>query len=109
MHNFARFRQNKEVSLLPRGIIYLNKANKKAISAAIEESDLPMRIDRILIVDDDDALRRMLVDYLTSEGYTALGMRTVQQGQEAVRNDPFDLVIADLRLENGSGLDLLRQ
>jgi DNA-binding NtrC family response regulator len=68
-----------------------------------------MRVDRILIVDDDDALRRMLVDYLTSEGYTALGMRSAQQAAEVLRTDTFDLVIADLRLEDGSGLDLLRQ
>jgi two-component system response regulator AtoC len=68
-----------------------------------------MRTDRILIVDDDDALRRMLVEYLTSEGYTALGMRSIQQGEEALRTDSFDLVIADLRLEDGSGLDLLKQ
>jgi len=68
-----------------------------------------MRIDRILIVDDDDQLRRMLVDYLDSQGYTALGMRSVQQAREALRNDFFDLVIADLRLEDGSGLDFLRE
>jgi len=68
-----------------------------------------MRADRILIVDDDDALRRMLVDYLGTEGYTALGVRSVQQGAEALKTDTFDLVIADLRLEDGSGLDLLKQ
>jgi len=68
-----------------------------------------MRIDRILIIDDDDQLRRMLVDYLVSQGYTALGMRSNQQGREALRNDSFDLVIADLRLEDGSGLDFLRE
>src|ERR1700743_748313 len=68
-----------------------------------------MRTDRILIVDDDDDLRRMLVDYLTTEGYTALGVRSVQQGEEALKSDTFDLVIADLRLEDGTGLDLLKQ
>src|SRR5271156_5633029 len=68
-----------------------------------------MRIDRILIVDDDNALRRMLVDYLTTEGYTALGVRSIQQGEEALKTDTFDLVLADLRLEDGSGLDLLKQ
>jgi len=68
-----------------------------------------MRADRILIVDDDDALRRMLVDYLGTQGYTALGVRSVQQGEEALRTDTFDLVIADLRLEDGSGLELLKQ
>jgi DNA-binding NtrC family response regulator len=60
-------------------------------------------------VDDDDELRRMLVDYLTSEGYAALGTRSIQQGEEALRKDTFDLVIADLRLQDGNGLDLLRQ
>src|SRR5471032_1420256 len=68
-----------------------------------------MRADRILIVDDDDALRRMLVDYLGTQGHTALGVRSIQQGEEAMRTDTFDLVIADLRLEDGSGLDLLKQ
>ena len=68
-----------------------------------------MRIERILIVDDDDALRRMLVDYLTGEGYVPLGTRSVMQALEALRAESFDLVIADLRLEDGSGLDLLRQ
>src|ERR1700722_17593807 len=68
-----------------------------------------MRAERILIVDDDDALRRMLVDYLGTQGYTALGVRSVQQGAEALRTDTFDLVLSDLRLEDGSGLDLLRQ
>jgi DNA-binding NtrC family response regulator len=51
----------------------------------------------------------MLVDYLGSQGYTALGVRSIQQGAEALRTDTFDLVIADLRLEDGSGLDLLKQ
>ena len=68
-----------------------------------------MRADVFLIVDDDDALRRMLVDYLTTQGYTALGVRSMQQGEEALRTDAFDLVLADLRLEDGSGLDLLKQ
>ena len=68
-----------------------------------------MRIDRILIVDDEDEVRRMLVDYLTTQGYTALGVRSFLQGSEAIRTDPFDLVIVDLRLQDGNGLDLLRQ
>ena len=62
-----------------------------------------------MIVDDDDDLRRMLVDYLGVQGYAALGVRSVQQGEEALRTDTFDLVIADLRLEDGSGLELLKQ
>jgi DNA-binding NtrC family response regulator len=68
-----------------------------------------MRIDRILIVDDDDELRRMLVEYLSTQNYTALGTRSLQQAREALRGDPFDLILCDLRLPDGSGLDLLRE
>ncbi len=51
----------------------------------------------------------MLVDYLTTQGYTALGVRSVQQGEEVLKTDTFDLVISDLRLEDGNGLELLKQ
>jgi two-component system response regulator AtoC len=68
-----------------------------------------MRIDRVLIVDDDDELRRMLVDYLTTQGHSALGMRSIQQAREALKTDSFDLVLADLRLQDGNGLDFLRE
>jgi DNA-binding NtrC family response regulator len=67
------------------------------------------RLDKILVVDDDEELRRMLVDYLTSQGYTVLGTRSTLQAHEALKNDTFDIVMSDLRLEDGNGLDLLRQ
>ena len=51
----------------------------------------------------------MLVDYLTSQNYTALGVRSRLQALEALRTDAFDLVVADLRLQDGSGLDLLKE
>jgi two-component system response regulator AtoC len=67
------------------------------------------RLDKILVVDDDEELRRMLVDYLTTQGYTVLGTRSTLQAHEALKNDTFDIVMSDLRLEDGNGLDLLRQ
>jgi two-component system response regulator AtoC len=67
------------------------------------------RLDKILVVDDDEELRRMLVDYLTSQGYTVLGTRSTLQAHEALKSDTFDIVMSDLRLEDGNGLDLLRQ
>ena len=51
----------------------------------------------------------MLVDYLTSQGHTVLGTRSTLQAHEALKSDSFDIVMADLRLEDGNGLDLLRQ
>ena len=55
-----------------------------------------MRIDRILIVDDEDEVRRVLVDYLGTQGYTTLGVRSIQQGIEAIRSDAFQIRLSVL-------------
>jgi two-component system, OmpR family, response regulator len=71
--------------------------------------DLNGQTVRILVVEDDAVMRRMVVDYLENHnmrGFPASG------GREAVRNfaesEP-DLVILDLRLDQEDGLDLLRE
>jgi two-component system, OmpR family, response regulator len=71
--------------------------------------DLNGQTVRILVVEDDAVMRRMVVDYLEDHnmrGFAASG------GREAVRNfaesEP-DLVILDLRLDQEDGLDLLRE
>jgi two-component system, OmpR family, response regulator len=65
---------------------------------------------RILVVDDDINLRRLLSRILTNEGY---GIETVADGQamwRALRTGRFDLVILDLRLPGGEdGLALARR
>jgi two-component system, OmpR family, response regulator len=64
---------------------------------------------RILIVDDDPALRRMVVDYLEDnllKGVSASGRRDMES--HFARAEP-DLVILDLHLGDEEGLDLLKE
>jgi DNA-binding response OmpR family regulator len=65
---------------------------------------------RILIVDDDIRICRLLSRILTAEGYA---VETVENGQamwRALRTRTFDLVILDLRLSGGEdGLALARR
>ena len=62
---------------------------------------------RVLIVDDDPALRTILSVMLTQSAFVC---RTAASGEEALRlleNQPTDVVISDLRMPGISGMDLL--
>ncbi|HTZ70606.1 MAG TPA: response regulator transcription factor [Acetobacteraceae bacterium] len=62
---------------------------------------------RILVVEDDVPLARMLEEYLTPEGYD---VALLHDGADvaAAKLEEFDLVVLDLMLPNRSGFDLLR-
>ncbi len=69
-------------------------------------------MSRVLIADDDAALRGTLRDLLTDEGYEAA---EAADGEEvlaalaATSSDRPDLVIMDIRMPGKSGLDVLRE
>ena len=64
---------------------------------------------RILVVDDDASLRRVLQVQLEQEGYVVASASSAQQTLSMLQIQPYDLVISDLRMPEVSGLDLLRQ
>lgn len=63
----------------------------------------------ILLVDDDCTMRRMLTEYLIIYGYRVDGAATVAEATAALSNRPYDLVLLDLTLPDGDGIDLTRQ
>ena len=62
---------------------------------------------RVLIVEDNDATRTGLNELLTRAGYAAHAVRSFEDGIRAMREDPPDLLIADVRLGPYNGLQLL--
>jgi len=65
--------------------------------------------DRILIVDDDDALRESLEMILASEGYTVTTACSGDQALERTEEVPLDLVLCDVRMPGLDGFELLPQ
>jgi DNA-binding response OmpR family regulator len=63
----------------------------------------------ILVVDDDDALRKLLIDYLTGHGLSATGVGTATEAVKAVSSHAYSLVLLDLSLPDGDGIDLARK
>jgi len=65
---------------------------------------------KILIVDDDQGSRDLLSEVLASNGYAVAAVPDgASAREELARDGGYEIVIADLRMPNGSGLDLLRE
>jgi two-component system response regulator FlrC len=62
---------------------------------------------RVLIVDDDPALRRLALDVLKDAGYELLEAPDGAQALRLLRERPVDVVVSDLRMPALDGLQLL--
>jgi two-component system OmpR family response regulator len=71
--------------------------------------DLSGQILRILVVEDDQVMRRMVVDYLEDHNIRALSASGRQELARNFAEGEPDLVILDLRLDQEDGLDMLRE
>src|SRR6266545_4766085 len=63
---------------------------------------------RLLVVEDDDAMRDLLVEELSEAGFEVLAARGGRDGIDRVRRERIDLVITDLRMPDLDGFDLIR-
>src|SRR5690625_5522909 len=67
-----------------------------------------MSTERALVVDDDQALRSLLVDELSELGLEVESASTVAEAVGILGEFGVDIVVSDLRLPSASGLELLR-
>jgi two-component system alkaline phosphatase synthesis response regulator PhoP len=65
--------------------------------------------DRILIVDDEDYIRRLVSFVLEKAGYDVLVAATVEEGLRLLREELPDAVTIDLMMPEQGGLDLLAE
>jgi two-component system, NtrC family, response regulator PilR len=64
---------------------------------------------RLLVVDDEPDLRTLYELTLVREGYDVECAGTVAEAWAMLQDKPYQLLITDMRLPDGSGLDLLRR
>jgi DNA-binding NtrC family response regulator len=62
----------------------------------------------ILIVDDDAAMRETLSVLARKLGYASLTVASVELAIKALETEHIDVIVTDLRMPGGSGMDLLR-
>ena len=68
-----------------------------------------MAKERILIVDDEASIGEFLTLVLTKEGFRVLAMTSPVEALARLEEEPFDLVISDLRMPEMSGIELVRE
>src|ERR1043165_4911147 len=65
--------------------------------------------ERILVVDDTEAILDAVTDALAAEGFEVQGASDGRTALEAAQTEPFDLVILDLMLPGLSGTEICRR
>ena len=62
---------------------------------------------RILIIEDDKEMRSLLEDVLGEEGFKTESVSNGSEGLRKVTQEPFDLILTDIRMPGLTGLDIL--
>jgi DNA-binding response OmpR family regulator len=63
----------------------------------------------ILVIEDEKDVSDLLVENLRREGYRVVAARSGADGLEQVRAHPPDLILLDLMLPDGDGIEICRQ
>src|SRR5690348_7915146 len=64
---------------------------------------------RILVAEDDDLTRELLVKVLRREGYSVVDVVDGAEAIERLARDSFELVLSDIQMARASGLEILEQ
>jgi DNA-binding response OmpR family regulator len=86
---------------------YTYPIEKLAVSSTVSGSDYAA--SRILVIDDDRKLCRLIADYLGPLGYDVTCAYTGPAGLELATRDRFEAVILDVMLPGMNGFEVLRQ
>ena len=63
---------------------------------------------KALVVDDEEILRELLVVQLTDKEVEAIEASCANDAIEMLQNQVVDFIISDVRMPNGTGVDLLK-
>jgi DNA-binding NtrC family response regulator len=65
--------------------------------------------ENILVVDDEDYIRNVIVEFLTREGYQVQGACSAEDALELLKTTVFDVLITDMKLPHRDGNSLLQE
>jgi two-component system response regulator AtoC len=63
----------------------------------------------VLIIDDEEHARKNISEYLKTNGYEVLEAGTVKEGKGFIQKGDGDIILLDVQLPDGYGLDLLSE
>jgi DNA-binding response OmpR family regulator len=105
-----RDRTNLAVSTRPGS--GMRPVNSGSRSGQVNKTPYPFRMVasvRVLVVEDDEAIARGLTSALGSEGYEVIVSMTAADATARLAEDSISLVLLDLSLPDGDGIDFCRR
>jgi PAS domain S-box-containing protein len=79
-----------------------------AVEAEPHSAEKPAKM-RILLVEDHDDTRRVLARLLSHFGHEVTASATVEEALQAFRTQPFDAILSDIGLPDGTGYDVISE
>ncbi len=67
------------------------------------------KLRSVLVVDDDLAMREMIISLLRERGIDAEGAESVDAALSVLRGNPVDAILSDIRMPERDGFELLRE
>lgn len=64
-------------------------------------------MDKILLVEDDGAIVSSLTEYLTGKDFLVVAVGGEREARLRLKEEPFDLLLIDISLQNGTGFGVL--
>jgi PAS domain S-box-containing protein len=91
--------------------IYLPSATGEPETAEVSDDETPTGSERILFVDDEEALVEMGEDILAELGYEVTSRMNSREALALLKSDPsrFDLVITDQTMPEMTGIELAKE
>jgi PAS domain S-box-containing protein len=91
--------------------VYFLKITGGPEAVAVHDDEIPTGSERILFVDDEEALVEMCEDILAELGYDVTSRMSSREALSLLKEDPsrFDLVITDQTMPEMTGVELARE
>lgn len=65
-------------------------------------------VAKVLVVEDDREMLEMVREHLEGEGYAVVALGSATEAMAMLRRESCDVVVADLRMPDGDGMEVLR-
>jgi two-component system, cell cycle sensor histidine kinase and response regulator CckA len=87
----------------------LTEAVASVLAPHRDTGEVDKSLGHVLVVEDEEPLRKLMLRAIEARGYKVAGAGSVAQAMAAFDSDELDVVISDIRLPDGNGLELLKQ
>lgn len=68
-----------------------------------------MPLNKVLIIDDEEKLRSLLGRIIALEGFTVIQAGTIKAAMKLLEKEKADVVLCDVKLPDGNGVDFVKQ